>query len=114
LDPAPGVPEDFKQALQADVDRNPPERLAAGPKSMATARLRDELGSLKMPILVAGGDQDTAVGIENILAEYQALPEATRGLHIFHSVGHSPNITVPDNLAEVLDQFVTNVAKRGA
>jgi len=67
-----------------------------------------------MPILVAGGDQDTAVGIENILAEYQALPEATRGLHIFHGVGHSPNITVPDKLAEVLDQFVTNVAKRGA
>ena len=107
----PGVPEDFRRALQADVDRNPIERLAAGPKSMASARLRDELNTLKMPVLVVGGDQDTAVGVDNILAEYQALPEATRALHIFHGVGHSPNITVPDKLAEVLDHFVTAVAR---
>jgi hypothetical protein len=34
------------------------------------------------------------------------LPRATRSLHIFHGVGHSPNITVPQKLAEVLAQFV--------
>jgi pimeloyl-ACP methyl ester carboxylesterase len=106
----PGVPEDFRLALQADVDNNPAERLAGGLKSIAGARLREHLGGVTMPVLVIGGDRDTAVGVENILAEYRALPEATRSLHIFHGVGHSPNITVPGKLAEVLDQFVTGVA----
>jgi len=66
-----------------------------------------------MPVPVAADDQDTAVGVENILAEYRSLPEETRLLHIFHGVGHSPNITAPDKFAEVLDQFVTGVVSGG-
>jgi len=108
----PGVPEDFKLAVQADVERNPVERIAGGAKSMAGARLRERLSTLSMPVLVIGGDRDTAVGVENILAEYRSLPEETRSLHIFHGVGHSPNITIPGKVAEVLVQFVTGVGNR--
>lgn len=105
----PGVPEDFRLAVQADVERNPAERLAAGARSMAGAHLRERLSTLSMPVLVVGGDRDTAVGVENILAEYRSLPEESRSLHVFHGVGHSPNITVPDRFAEVLVQFVSGV-----
>jgi hypothetical protein len=44
--------------------------------------------------------------VDNILADYLALPEASRSLHIFHGIGHSPNVAVPRELASVLDQFI--------
>jgi pimeloyl-ACP methyl ester carboxylesterase len=59
-----------------------------------------------MPVLVVGGDRDQVVGVENILAEYLALPEPARSLHIFHSVGHSPNLAVPERLAGTLRRFI--------
>jgi pimeloyl-ACP methyl ester carboxylesterase len=59
-----------------------------------------------MPVLVVGGDQDTTVGVHNILAEYLALAPDRRHLHMFHTVGHSPNVEVVDRFAGVLKQFV--------
>ena len=72
----PHVPEEFRQALQADIARNPIERALGGRRSMASLRLRQRLQELPMPVCVVGGDQDTTVGVHNILAEYLALPEA--------------------------------------
>jgi pimeloyl-ACP methyl ester carboxylesterase len=104
---APHVPEEFRQALQADIARNPLERILGGRRSMAGLRLRQRLQELPMPVCVIGGDQDTTVGVHNILAEYLALPEPQRFLHIFHSIGHSPNVEVPTRCAGVLDRFVS-------
>lgn len=101
------APEDFRAALAADVARNPLERYVGGRRSMADLRLRDRLKELRIPTLVIGGDQDSTVGVDNILAEYLALPEATRRLHVFHGAGHSPNVEMPLGLAEVLERFVT-------
>ena len=39
-----------------------------------------------------GGDRDTTVGVDNIPAEYQALPKSNRHIHMFHGAGHSPNV----------------------
>lgn len=104
---APHVPEEFRQAVRADVARNPLERMLGGRRSMAGLRLRQRLQELSMPVCVIGGDQDTTVGVHNILAEYLALPESRRFLHIFHSIGHSPNVEVPTRCAGVLDRFVS-------
>ena len=60
-----------------------------------------------MPVCVIGGDQDTTVGVPNILAEYLALPEQHRFLHMFHSIGHSPNVEVATRCAGVLDRFAS-------
>jgi pimeloyl-ACP methyl ester carboxylesterase len=103
----PHVPEEFRQALQADIARNPIERALGGRRSMAGLRLRQRLQELPMPVCVIGGDQDTTVGVHNILAEYLALPEPRRFLHIFHSIGHSPNVEVATRCAGVLDRFVS-------
>jgi pimeloyl-ACP methyl ester carboxylesterase len=65
--------DDFNQARRADVARNPIERLLGGRRSMAGLRLRNRLAELAMPVLVVGGDRDSTVGIDNILAEYLAL-----------------------------------------
>jgi len=104
---APHVSEDFRQALQADIARNPLERMLGGRRSMAGLRLRQRLHELPMPVCVIGGDQDTTVGVHNILAEYLALPENQRFLHMFHSIGHSPNVEVPTRCAGVFDRFVS-------
>ena len=74
---------------------------------MAGLRLRQRLQDLSMPVCVIGGDQDTTVGVHNILAEYLALPESWRFLHMFHSIGHSPNVEVATRCAGVLDRFMS-------
>ncbi|MBI2886298.1 MAG: alpha/beta hydrolase [Chloroflexi bacterium] len=102
----PEVPAAFRQALADDVARNPLERLLGGRRSMASLRLRPRLTELRMPTLVVGGDQDATVGVDNILAEYLALPSETRALHIFHGHGHSPNVEAASAFAAVLGHFV--------
>jgi branched-chain amino acid transport system permease protein len=104
------LPVDFLEALEADVARNPVERAVGGRRSMSQLRLREQLHRLPMPVLVVGGDLDTTVGVENILADYLALPTSQRSLHIYHGVGHSPNVEVPVELAALLGTFVSRVA----
>jgi len=99
------VTEDFKQAVMADISRNPVERFIGGRRSMAELQLRDRLDEIKVPTLVIGGDRDTTVGINNILAEFQALPKSNRHLHIYHDIGHSPNVVVGDSVAALLGDF---------
>jgi pimeloyl-ACP methyl ester carboxylesterase len=103
------APDDFLQALDADMARVSPERLAGGRASMDSTRLRERLGELRMPVLVAGGDQDYVVGVENMLREYLALPSDIRALHVIHGAGHSPNVGSPQELAAVLSRFVATV-----
>ena len=92
-----------------DIARNSLERAIGGRRSMSRLRLRERLHELTLPVLVVGGDRDTTVGVDNILADYLALPEASRSLHIFHGVGHSPNVAVPAELARLLTGFVEEV-----
>ena len=102
---APHVTDDFKQAVMADIKRNPVERFIGGKRSMAGLKLRDRLHEIKVPTLVFGTDQDHTVGIENILAEYQALPKDYRHLQIIYGYGHSPNVEVPGIVGRILERF---------
>ena len=107
----PEVTEEFKQAVFADIARNPIERALAGRPSMAQLRLRNRLKEIRVPTLVVGGDRDTTVGVDNILADYLALPEENRSLHIYHGIGHSPNVETPESFAGLLTRFVVGVSK---
>ena len=98
--------DDFAVALRADMARNPLERLIAGRRSMAKLRLRERLKDLRIPVLIMGGDQDAVVGVDSILAEYLALPPDRRFLHVFHRIGHNPNMDSPTALASVVAEFV--------
>jgi branched-chain amino acid transport system permease protein len=109
---APHVTESFKQAVLADIARNPLERAIGGRRSMSQLRLRERLRELRAPTLVVGGDRDTTVGVDNILADYLALPEDVRSLHIFHGIGHSPNVEVPEAFAGLLGRFIEEVNER--
>ncbi len=99
------VTDDFKEAVMADIARNPVERFIGGRRSMAGLRLRNRLKEIEVQTLVMGGDRDTTVGVDNILAEYQALSKTNRHLHIYHGIGHSPNVEVGRSVAMVIGNF---------
>ena len=106
---APHVTQDFKDEVTSIILRNPVERAIGGRRSMSALRLRDRLGEIRVPTLVVGGDRDTTVGVDNIAAEYFALPEGLRHLHIFHGIGHSPNVAVPDEFVGLVERFIAEV-----
>ena len=103
---APHIPRDYENAVLEDVARRPLERAIGGRRSMSQIRLRERLNEITVPTLVVGGDLDTTVGVDNILADYLALPESSRHLHVFHGVGHSPNVEVPQEFTGLLTRFV--------
>ena len=110
---APHVTDDFKEAVLTDISRNPVERFIGGRKSMAALKLRDRLDEIKVPTLVIGGDKDITVGINNILAEFEALPKDLRHLHIYHGIGHSPNVEVPNSAVNTIGMFIDIAKERG-
>ncbi len=107
---APHVSEEFAEEVRSIILRNPIERAIGGRRSMGALRLRGRLGGLKIPTMVVGGDTDTTVGVDNIVAEYLALPPENRHLHVFHSIGHSPNVEVPGRFAGLLTRFANEVS----
>ena len=109
---APHITEDFIEEVQSIIRRNPVERAIGGRRSMGSLRLRDRLGEIKVPTMVIGGDRDDTVGVDNIVAEYLALPEESRHLHIFHGIGHSPNVEVPARLSGLLTRFANEVSRQ--
>ena len=70
----PHVPTAFAEAVMGDVARNPVERAIGGRRSMSQLKLRGRLNEIRVPCMVVGGDLDTTVGVDQILAEYLALP----------------------------------------
>jgi pimeloyl-ACP methyl ester carboxylesterase len=108
---APHVTQDFIDEVKSIILRNPVERAIGGRRSMGALRLRDRLGEISVPTMVVGGDRDTTVGVDNIVAEYLALPESNRHLHMFHGIGHSPNVEVPGRLAGLLTRFAEEVSR---
>ena len=106
------VTEDFAEEVRSIILRNPIERAIGGRRSMGALRLRGHLAEITVPTMVVGGDRDTTVGVDNIVAEYLALPPETRHLHVFHGIGHSPNVEVPKRLAGLLTRFADEVSRR--
>ncbi len=111
---APHVTEEFAEEVRSIILRNPIERAIGGRRSMGALRLRDRLGEIRVPTMVVGGDLDDTVGVDNIVAEYLALPAGNRSLHVFHGIGHSPNVEVPARLAGLLTRFASEVSPRTA
>ena len=109
---APHITEDFIEEVRSIILRNPVERAIGGRRSMGALQIRERLGEFRVPTMVVGGDRDDTVGVDNIVAEYLALPPENRSLHIFHGIGHSPNVEVPARLAGLLTRFAGEVSRR--
>ena len=108
------VTAEFAEEVRSIILRNPIERAIGGRRSMGALRLRDRLSEIRVPTMVVGGDRDDTVGVDNIVADYLALPADSRHLHVFHGIGHSPNVEVPARLAGLLTRFANEVSPRAA
>jgi pimeloyl-ACP methyl ester carboxylesterase len=99
------VPADLIEALGRDIANAPPRRLLGSLLSVFSQRMGGQLDQLKMPFLFVGGDIDRMITPATQLASWAKYPAGT-GLHMFHGVGHSPNLDRPKELAALLRQFI--------
>ncbi len=104
----------FTRALAADIAAAPERRLRGSMRSMFSIRLGEAVRSLPMPVMLMGGDDDKLIPISAMLATWAKYPPGT-GLHIWHGVGHSPNVEIPEEFAAVLRRFIEHtVSERRA
>jgi len=102
---AQGVPSDLLAALVADIRAAPERRLRGSMRSMLSLRLGERVKTLPMPALLVAGDADALIPISAMLATWGKYPTGT-GLHVWHGVGHSPNLDCPAEMAALLRRFI--------
>jgi pimeloyl-ACP methyl ester carboxylesterase len=100
-----GANGELMRLLAEDMRNAPEQRLRGSMRSMFDIRLGERVKSLPMPVLLVGGDQDALIPVANMLATWAKYPAGT-GLHVWHGVGHSPNLDCPTELAALLEQFI--------
>lgn len=105
IDAADMESEAWRVQLVADIAAAPERRLRGSMRSMFELRLGERVGTLPMPVLLAGGDTDSLIPLGAMLDTWRKYPPGT-GLHMWHGVGHSPNVDCPEALAELLCRFV--------
>jgi pimeloyl-ACP methyl ester carboxylesterase len=93
------------RAVATDMRNAPERRLRGSMRSMFELRIGQQVKSLPMPVLLAGGDADELIPVSAMLATWAKYPAGT-GLHFWHGVGHSPNLDIPDDVAALLRRFV--------
>jgi len=97
--------EAWRRELVADIEAAPEQRLRGSMRSMFDLRLGAAVAALPMPVLMAAGDADALIPLSAMLATWAKYPPGS-GLHVWHGVGHSPNVDCPQALASVLAQFI--------
>jgi pimeloyl-ACP methyl ester carboxylesterase len=75
-------------------------------RSFLSTTLGERLGEISTPALLIAGDRDALVPLQSMLATHRRIPGC--GLHVFHRVGHSPPLEVPEGFAGVLTDFLEN------
>jgi pimeloyl-ACP methyl ester carboxylesterase len=99
------APAELMRQLGEDMRNAPERRLRGSMRSMLSLRIGARVRQLPMPVLLAGGDADELIPLTSMLATWAKLP-AGSGLHLWHGVGHSPNLDCPAELAALLRRFV--------
>jgi pimeloyl-ACP methyl ester carboxylesterase len=93
------------QAVAADMRNAPERRLRGSMRSMFELRIGERVKGLAMPALLAAGDADELIPISAMLATWAKLPPGA-GLHVWHGLGHSPNLDAPAEVAALLRRFI--------
>ena len=75
-------------------------------RSILSNTLGERLHGISTPALLIAGDRDAIVPLQSMLATQRRIPGC--GLHVFHRVGHSPPLEVPEDFMGVLNDFLEN------
>jgi pimeloyl-ACP methyl ester carboxylesterase len=79
-------------------------------ETMVGLRLADRLRSLRLPVLMVGGDRDNLVPVQTMLDSFARIPNC--GLQIYHRVGHMVQLEVADEFAALVQDFAEHDAKK--
>ena len=71
---------------------------------MAQFRIADRIGEIAVPTLVTWGDKDTVIPFPAIVETFTRIPGCS--LEIWHGVGHSGPIEIPERFAALLTGFM--------
>lgn len=102
---AAGAAGEVARMLIEDMRAAPEARLRGSMRSMLTIRTGEAVGRLPMPVLMAMGDADEVIPVPAMLRTWAKLPQGS-GLHVWHGVGHSPNVDCPQEVAALIRRFV--------
>jgi branched-chain amino acid transport system permease protein len=75
---------------------------------MARFNVSDRLSEINIPTLVTWGDKDTVIPFQGIVEVFTRIPGCA--LEVWHGVGHSGMIEVPDRFVELLTRFIDEAA----
>jgi len=100
-----GANAELMRELAQDMRNAPERRLRGSMRSMLDLRIGERVKALQMPVLLVGGDADALIPLASMLATWAKLPRGS-GLHIWHGIGHSPNLDCPSELAALLCTFI--------
>lgn len=76
---------------------------------MAKFNIVEQLALINVPTLVTWGDKDTVIPFEGIIEVFTKIPNCS--LHVWHGIGHSGPIEIPERFTQLLTQFVSEVSQ---
>lgn len=95
---------DYLEQLVADAVAWDKSIYLGAMADMATFNVSDQLDSLTMPTLITWGDKDSVVPFSGVVEAFNKIPDCN--LEIWHGVGHSGPIEIPERFASLLASFV--------
>lgn len=75
---------------------------------MAKFNVSDQLSTLNVPTLVTWGDKDGVIPFEGIVDTFTKIPNCN--LEIWHGVGHSGPIEIPERFVKLLTEFIAETS----
>jgi len=95
---------DYMELLVADGVRWGQSMYLSTMDEMARFNVSERLSEINVPTLVTWGDKDTVIPFPAIVDIFARIPGCA--LEIWHGVGHSGPIEIPDRFVELLTRFV--------
>lgn len=99
----------YLRHLNLDMYMAPERRLKGSLRSMFSLALGDRVKAIPCPVLLAAGDADEVIPLKAMLGTWAKLPPGS-GLHVWHGVDHSPNLSIPEEVARLIRQFVEGLS----
>jgi pimeloyl-ACP methyl ester carboxylesterase len=96
-----------ERARSIALEQRPDDLVAAVEAIRDRADSTDVWASLAVPTLIAVGDSDPFVPVEDARSHAEAARDGA--VHVFESCGHLPSLERPDEFERVLEQFLGRV-----
>ena len=95
---------EYLEQLVVDGTRWHQALYLGGMNEMAGFNVADRLAEITVPAIVTWGDKDTAVPFTSIVEYFTGIPGC--GLEVWHGVGHSGPIEIPEQFVNLLTRFI--------